>query len=112
MTLSEELKQKISQEIIKNFLENEDVADYLMGVAIELTEPVISQDSKDLFSEVSGMVGYTLAELVRKGAAQTPSPSEDLPTRVGRELGTLISEGVSQTPRPTEDYARFFDPEE
>lgn len=56
------LKEELVATIIASFLKDGDVADSMMGLATELTEPFINPDNQDLFSEVSGMVGYALAQ--------------------------------------------------
>ncbi len=70
MEIPEKLKLEIAQEIVEEFLSTEDVADALMGLAIDLTKEVINPNSQDLFSEVSGMVGYKLGGIMLKGFAQ------------------------------------------
>jgi uncharacterized membrane-anchored protein YjiN (DUF445 family) len=73
-TLPDNLKQELANCIIKNFLANEDIADRMMNLAIDLTEPLINPENHDLFSEVSGMVGYRLAEFFTKAQAQETVP--------------------------------------
>jgi len=75
MTISDRLKQKIVQDIVEDFLSTEDVADALMGLAIDLTKEVINPKSEDLFSEVSGMVGYQLGGIMLMGFAQDRKPA-------------------------------------
>lgn len=86
-SLPEPLKEQIANAILENFLKG-DVADSLMGVATEQTEPFINKDNQDLFSEISGMVGYKIAQLIERGSSQSdkvPTPEE--------LLGLLLSEG-------------------
>lgn len=71
MEIPEKLKSEIAREIIESFLSTEDVADALMGLAIDLTKEIINPNSQDLFSEVSGMVGYKLGGIMLKGFAQS-----------------------------------------
>ena len=76
-TLPETLKEQIAETIVASFLKDADIADSLMGLAIELTEPLINPENHDLFSEVSGMVGYRLAEFFTSPPEDTtPVPSE------------------------------------
>lgn len=93
-SLPEPLKEQIANAILENFLK-EDVADSLMGVATEQTEPFINKDNQDLFSEISGMVGYKIAQLIERGSSQSdkvPTPEE--------LLGLLLSDGWQQIGLP------------
>jgi len=69
------LKEELVATIVANFLKDADVADSMMGLAIELTEPFINPENQDLFSEVSGMVGYALADFFTR----LPEKEETLP---------------------------------
>lgn len=76
--LTDDLKQRIAQQIVDNFIKEDDVADALMGLATELTEGIITTKSGDLFSEISGLVGYKLAELVQRGYSNNQIKETDL----------------------------------
>jgi hypothetical protein len=82
------LKKELVSTIIASFLKDEDVADSMMGLAIELTEPFINPENEDLFSEVSGMVAYALAQ-VFTGAARE---DETLPDAFHVESAKKITE--------------------
>lgn len=82
------LKKELVSTIIASFLKDEDVADSMMGLAIELTEPFINPKNEDLFSEVSGMVAYALAQ-VFTGAARE---DETLPDAFHVETAKKIAE--------------------
>ena len=97
-SLPEPLKEQIANAILENFL-REDVADSLMGVATEQTEPFINRDNQDLFSEISGMVGYKIAQLIEKGASSSPSQTDKVPTPE-ELLNRLLSEGWQQIGLP------------
>jgi len=73
--LPDTLKEELVATIIASFLKDKDVADSMMGLAIELTEPFINPENQDLFSEVSGMVGYALADFFTR----LPEIEETLP---------------------------------
>ncbi len=76
-TLPETLKEQLAEVIVTSFLKDADIADSMMGLAIELTEPLINPENHDLFSEVSGRVGYLLAEFFTSPLENTtPVPSE------------------------------------
>jgi hypothetical protein len=76
-TLPETLKEQLAEVIVASFLKDADIADSMMRLAIELTEPLINPENHDLFSEVSGMVGYRLAEFFKSPFENTtPVPVE------------------------------------
>lgn len=86
------LKKELVSTIIASFLKDEDVADSMMGLAIELTEPFINPKNEDLFSEVSGMVAYALAQVLT-GAARE---DETLPDAFHVESAKKITEDGDQ----------------
>lgn len=92
--LPEDLKQKIAQQIVDNFVKDDDVADALMGLAAELTEVVINSKSGDLFSEISGMVGWKLAELVQRGYNPVNKQEQWLPDKFNADVARrVVQEG-------------------
>lgn len=78
-TLPEFLKVQIADAIVENFLKG-DVADALMGLAYDETKPYVNPDNQDLISEVSGMVGYKIAELIKAGASAWAGSIPDVPS--------------------------------
>lgn len=93
-SLPESLKEQIADAIVDNFLKG-DVADSLMGLAYDETKPFINPDNQDLFSEVSGMVGYKIAELIKAGASAWAGNLPDVPSpKILQEL--LESQGWRQ----------------
>lgn len=92
----EPLKELIAKAIVENFLKR-DVADTLMRVAYEETKPYINPDNSDLFCEISGMVGYKIAQLIERGASLSLDQTDKVPTPE-ELLNLLLSEGWHEGP--------------
>lgn len=86
------LKEELVATIIASFLKDEDVADSMMGLATELTEPFINPENQDLFSEVSGMVAYALAQFFTGAAAEDVT----LPNGFDVVLAEKVTKGEAQ----------------
>ena len=87
------LKQQIAESIVASFLKDEDVADSMMGLATELTEPFINPENQDLFSEVSGMVACALAQFFTEAATGDGT----LPDAFGVTAAKRVVEGEAKS---------------